>query len=107
MNRALWTKAFADAWRQLFVSVVILTLFSWLFVWLMSQFRVGGIGMILNLLPGFVEAMLGVKLSLLASPTGQLSVLYVDLVTMLVCVGWASDAVRTRSAARSSGGPWI
>lgn len=76
---------------------MVLTLFSWLFVWLMSLFPVGGIGIILNLLPGFVEAMLGVPLKLLATPVGQLSVLYVDVVTLLVCVGWAlgrgSDAV--------------
>lgn len=63
----------------------------------MSQFKVGGIGMILNLLPGFVEPLFGVPLKLLAGPTGQLSVIYIDVVTMLVCVGWAlgrgSDAV--------------
>jgi len=97
MNRALWIKALTDAWRQLLASAVILTLFSWLFVWLMSLFPVGGIGMILNLLPGFVEAMVGVPLKLLASPVGQLSFLYVDVVTLLVCVGWAlgrgSDSV--------------
>ncbi len=97
MNRALWSKALNDAWRQLLASVLLLTLFSWLFVWLMSLFPVGGISIILNFLPGFVEAMIGVKLSLLASPIGQLSVLYVDLVTLLVCAGWAlgrgSDSV--------------
>jgi len=97
MNRALWIKALTDAWRQLLVSAIILTLFSWLFVWLMSLFQVGSIGMILNLLPGFVEAMIGVELKLLASPTGQVSVLYVDVVTLLVCLGWAlgrgSDSV--------------
>ena len=90
MNRALWTKALADAWRQLLASVVVLTLFSWLFVWLMSQFQVGVFGLILNLLPGFVEAMMGVPLRLVASPTGQLSVLYVHVVTLLTCVGWCS-----------------
>ncbi|MGA2257486.1 MAG: ABC transporter permease subunit, partial [Thermoguttaceae bacterium] len=40
---------------------------------------------------------IGVPLKLLASPVGQLSVLYVDVVTLLVCVGWAlgrgSDSV--------------
>lgn len=89
MNRALWTKALKDAWRQLLASVLLLTLFSWLFVWLMSLFPVGGIGIILSFLPGFVEAMLGVPLKMLASPLGQVSVLYVDVVTLLVCVGWA------------------
>ncbi|MGO9110492.1 MAG: ABC transporter permease subunit [Thermoguttaceae bacterium] len=97
MNRALWTKALTDAWRQLLASVVVLTFFSWLFVWLMSRFPVGGIAIILNLLPGFLEAMIGVPLKLLASPVGQLSFLYIDVVTLLVCVGWAlgrgSDSV--------------
>ncbi len=97
MNRALWLKALKDAWRQLLVSVLLLTFFSWLFVWLMSLFPVGGIGMILNFLPGFVEPLFGVPLSRLASPLGQVSVIYVDVVTMLVSVGWAlgrgSDAV--------------
>ncbi len=89
MNRALWTKALTDAWRQFLVSVVILTLFSWLFVWLMSLFPVGRFGILLSLLPGFVEGMLGVKLDLLASPVGQVSILYVHVITQLVCVGWA------------------
>ena len=97
MNRALWNKALADAWRQLLASVVLLTLFSWLFVWLMSLFKVGAFGVFLNLLPGFVEPMIGVPLNLLASPVGQLSLLYIDVVTLLVCVGWAlgrgSDSV--------------
>ena len=97
MNRALWTKAVSDAWRQLLVSVLLLTLFSWLFVWLMSRFPVGGFGIILKWLPGFVQAMVGVKLEMLATPVGQLSILYVHVVTILVCVGWAlgrgSDSV--------------
>jgi ABC-2 type transport system permease protein len=89
MNRALWTKALTDASRQFLLSALLLTLFSWLFVWLMSLFPIGGFGMILSLLPGFVEALLGIKLDLLASPVGQPCVLYIDVVTMLVCVGWA------------------
>ena len=97
MNPALWIKALSDAWRQLLASVVLLTLFSWLFVWLMSLFKVGAFGIFLNLLPGFVEPMIGVPLKLLASPVGQLSILYIDVVTLLVCVGWAlgrgSDSV--------------
>jgi ABC-2 type transport system permease protein len=89
MNRALWTKAVSDAWRQLVVSIVLLTLFSWLFVWLMSRFPVGGVGVILKWLPGFVQSMVGVPLSMLASPVGQVSILYVHVVTFLICVGWA------------------
>ncbi len=97
MNRALWIKALTDTWRHLLASVAILTLFAWLFVWLMSQFRVGGFGLILNLLPGFVQTMVGVPLEKLATPIGQLSIVYVHVVTLLVCVGWAlgrgSDSV--------------
>jgi ABC-2 type transport system permease protein len=89
MNRALWTKALTDASRQFVLSALLLTLFSWLFVWLMSLFKTGGFGMLLSLLPGFVEALIGIKLSLLSTPVGQISVLYIDVVTMLVCVGWA------------------
>jgi ABC-2 type transport system permease protein len=97
MNRALWSKALSDAWRQLLASVLLLTLFSWLFVWLMSLFPIGGVGIILKWLPGFVQSIVGVPLALLATPVGQVSILYVHVVTLLVCVGWAlgrgSDAV--------------
>jgi ABC-2 type transport system permease protein len=89
MNRALWIKAISDAWRQLVVSMVLLSLFSWLFVWLMSRFPVGGFGIILKILPGFVQTMVGVPLDMMATPVGQLSILYVHVVTLLVCVGWA------------------
>jgi ABC-2 type transport system permease protein len=89
MNRALWIKAVSDAWRQFVVSFVLLALFSWLFVWLMSLFPVGGVGVILKWLPGFVQSMVGVPLEMLASPIGQLSILYVHVVTFLICVGWA------------------
>ena len=40
MNLALWKKAVSDAWRQLAASSVLLLLFSWVFVWLMSRFQV-------------------------------------------------------------------
>lgn len=97
MNRALWIKALTDAWRQLLASVVLLMLFSWLFVWMMSRFPVGGMGIILKWLPSFVQSMVGVPLEMLATPVGQLSILYVHVVTILVCVGWAlgrgSDSV--------------
>ena len=53
--------------------------------------------MILKWLPGFVQSLVGVPLETLATPIGQLSILYVYVVTLLVCVGWAmgrgSDSV--------------
>jgi ABC-2 type transport system permease protein len=89
MNLALWKKAVSDAWLTLVVSSVLLILFCWLFVWLMSFFDVGAWSTLLNLLPNFVQPMLGVPLAKLASPAGQLSILFAHLVTILVCVGWA------------------
>ena len=89
MNRALWRKAIRDAWVQLAASSVLLLLFGWCFVWLMSLFRPGAVSMILDLLPKFVEPLVGVPLAKLATTTGRISVLYVHLVTILVCVGWA------------------
>ncbi len=89
MNRALWKKAVADALWQLAISSLVLVLFGWLFVWLMGRFHVRAWQTVLGLLPKFVVPMLGVPVADLASQTGQLSVIYVHLVTMLVCVGWA------------------
>ena len=89
MNRALWIKAVADAWRHLAVSIAFMTLFSWLFVWLMSRFPVGGIGVIIKWLPGFVQSMVGIPLDKVATPVGQVSLIYVHVVTYLICVGWA------------------
>ncbi len=89
MNLALWKKAVSDAWLPLAVSSALLVLFCWLFVWLMSFFDVGKWHNLLSLLPNFVQPMLRVPLDKLASPAGQLSILYTHVVTLLVCVGWA------------------
>jgi len=89
MNLALWKKAVSDAWLTLAVSSALLILFCWVFVWLMSFFKVGAWSSLLSLLPNFVQPMLGVPLEKLASPAGQLSILFAHLVTILVCVGWA------------------
>lgn len=89
MNAALWRKALRDAWLQLAVSSVLLILFGWCFVWLMSLFRPGMITAILDYLPSFVEPLIGVPLAKLATATGRISILYVHVVTLLVCLGWA------------------
>jgi ABC-2 type transport system permease protein len=89
MNRALWKKAVSDAWLTLAVSSGLLILFCWLFVWLMSFFDAGKWGSLLNLLPDFLQPMFGTSLAKLASPAGQLSILFGHLVTILICIGWA------------------
>ena len=84
MNLALWKKAVSDAWLTLVVSCVLLLLFCWLFVWLMSFFDVGAWSRLLNLLPDFVQPMVGVPMAKLASPAGQLSILFAHIITILV-----------------------
>jgi ABC-2 type transport system permease protein len=89
MNLALWKKAVSDAWLTLLVSSVLLILFCWLFVWLMSFFDVRKWGLFISLLPDFIQPMVGVQMAKLATPAGQLSILFGHFVTILVCVGWA------------------
>lgn len=89
MNRAIWLKALRDAWLQLALSCGLLIVFCWLFTWLMSQFDAGAWTTLLDLLPRFVQPLLGVPLAKLATPAGQLSVLFVHIITLLVCLGWA------------------
>jgi ABC-2 type transport system permease protein len=89
MNLALWKKAVSDAWLTLAASSALLLVFCCLFVWLMSFFNVAQWGRLLNLLPDFVQPMIGIPVAKLASPAGQLSILFTHIVTILVCVGWA------------------
>jgi ABC-2 type transport system permease protein len=89
MNLALWKKAVFDAWRQLLLSGAALLLFGWVFVWLMSLFPMSAWLVFLRFVPDFIQSMVGVPFAKLATPLGQMSILYVHVVTLLVCVGWA------------------
>ncbi len=93
MNAALWKKAFSDSWFQLLVTSVLLVLFAWLFVWLMSLFPLGGWTRILQWLPqgiqGFLRSWLGIELVDMASVAGRLSFLYLHVVTHLLLLSWA------------------
>ena len=89
MNLAIWKKAVGDAWRQLLISSILLALFGWVFVWLQSLIKLGAWVNILNILPDFVEKIAGVPLADLASPQGRLGIIYLHLVTLLICIGWA------------------
>jgi ABC-2 type transport system permease protein len=88
-NPALWTKSINECRYQLLTSVGLLVAFAWVFVWLASLFDVGPLRTILNLLPGFVQPLVGVPLAELATPAGRASVIYVDVITLLICIGWA------------------
>ena len=89
LHLALARKAVADAWLQLAISAAVLVLFAWIFIWLMSLLTIGKWGTMLNLLPNFVQPLLGVSLKDLATITGRLTFLYVHLVTLLVVISWA------------------
>lgn len=86
---ALWKKAVRDAWLHLVLSGVILFGFAWLFVWFVSQLPLGAFGMMLRWMPDVFKPMLGVPVAALATPLGQLSVLFVHAITLLVFIGWA------------------
>jgi len=89
MNLALWRKAVSDSWRQLVLSSALLILFTWVFIWLMSQIPIEGFAMFLQMIPGPLKSLIPVKIPELATRTGQLTILYVHVITLLVCVGWA------------------
>jgi len=89
VNRAIWKKAVSECWRSLLICGGLLILFAWVFVWLMSQFQLDTLGMVLRMLPKFMQSAMGVPIADMATRTGQFSVLFVHLVTLLICIGWA------------------
>ena len=89
MNRALWKKAISAAWLHLLISSVLLILFAWLFVWLMGLFKLGAWASILQMLPDFSQRMMAVPIKHIASPAGQITILYDHVITILIFIGWA------------------
>ncbi len=100
MNRAVWRKAIVDARWQLILSCLLLVLFGWFFVWFQSLFKLGAIAGFLALLPDFVNDLVGVELEQFVTPRGRISLLYLHLVTLLICFAWAI----ARGSAAISGG---
>ena len=89
MNRALWKKAISAAWLQLLISGVLLVLFAWLFVWLMGLFKLGAWASFLQMLPDFTHRAMGVPVKHIATPQGQITLLYEHVITILIFIGWA------------------
>lgn len=89
MNLALLRRSFAEGFWQLVASALLLFAFTWLFIWLNSQLKLGLWTTFLELLPDFVHRMIGVSPAALVSPMGRLSLIFVHLVPLLVFVGWA------------------
>jgi ABC-2 type transport system permease protein len=89
MNLALWRKAVSDAWKQLLFSCALLIAFTWVFMWWMSQIPTNQFAVMLKLLPHFIKSLITVPIDELATRSGQLTILYVHVVTIFLCVGWA------------------
>lgn len=89
MNHALLCKAVRDARLQLVLSAAGLVLFAWLYGWLVAQLPVGAFATMLRWLPDMFRPLLGAPVAELATPAGQLSILFVHIITMLVAIGWA------------------
>jgi ABC-2 type transport system permease protein len=89
MNPALWRKAFSDAWLHLLISSLILITFAWIFLWLMSKIEIGVVATLLKAMPPMFQKLMGIPIADLATSAGRTSLLFVHVVTLLVCVGWA------------------
>src|ERR1700761_2529492 len=97
LNRALWTKAVADARLLLAGLTVLMFGFNWLFVWLPSLVELGAFGVFLQALPREFESLVGVPFAKVATTTGRIALAYIDPVVIFTIVTWAlargSDAV--------------
>lgn len=97
MNRALWTKAVADARLLLAGLTVLMFGFNWLFVWLTSLVELGAFGIFLQALPHEFESLVGVPFAKVATTTGRIALAYIDPVVVFTLVTWSlargSDAI--------------
>jgi hypothetical protein len=80
---------FKEARFQLAISCIILISFAWLFIWLISLIKPGLWAAVLEFAPDFFQKLIAVSPAQLLTPRGQISVLYLHIVPLLVCMGWA------------------
>jgi len=78
--------------------------FAWLFVWLVSLIKPGLWAAVLEFAPDFFRKLIVVSPAKLLTPTGQISVLYLHIVPLLVCMGWALGRGSQTIAGRISSG---
>lgn len=97
MNGPIWRKAISEMWVITLCASIVLFAFGWLFVWLSSLIELGALGDLLAALPVTLEKVSGLPFSDITTPSGLISVLYVDPVVLIACAIWAvargSDAV--------------
>lgn len=97
MNRALWAKSIGDARLLLAALVALMFGFQWLFVWLTSLVELGAFAVFMQAMPGEFQSLLGMPLAQAVTPTGRLSLGYIDPVVILATLTWGlargSDAI--------------
>jgi len=86
---ALIRNEFREARFQLVISCVILIGFAWLFVWLVSTIKPGLWAAVIEFAPDFLRKLVVVSPAHLLTTAGQISVLYLHIVPLLVCLGWS------------------
>lgn len=96
-NRALWTKAAREPAALLISLCVLLFLFAWVYVWLISKIELPAL---LQFLTGGLkdlERLSGVPFQDVATPEGRIALAFVDPLVHLGVIVWAisrgSDAV--------------
>lgn len=89
MISAVWMKIVRDMRWQLIVSCLLLFLFGWLFVWLNSLLKLGVWTTFLEMLPDFVHKLMPVSPKQLITLTGRVSLIFVHIVPLIICLGWA------------------
>src|SRR5262245_30639748 len=97
MNAALWKKTILESRWLLAGGMVFMFAVHWLRVWISSFFTDTSLEGMLSFLPDFVEPMLPVPFSQIATTTGRIAVAYDDPIVLLLVTVWAisrgSDAV--------------
>src|SRR5215468_3482859 len=97
MNRALWKKSWNEARWLLAGCMAMMFGVHWLRVWLSSFLPSHDLRSMLSFLPEFVEPLLPVPYSQIATAAGKIAVAYDDPIVLLLVTVWAisrgSDAV--------------
>jgi len=88
MNRAIWKKAFRETWLSTAATGGLLLAFAWVFVWMVSQLQQSWSNL-MGIMPAFFQRITGLPVQVLNTPAGQVSLLYMHVIPVFVCVGWA------------------
>lgn len=97
MNRALWRKAWHDAWPLMLGCCAIVFAFAWLFIRLSSAMKLPDFSAVLDKLPEQWKRLSGVPAEDLATHVGRVAIIYVDPLVVITAGLWSmargSDAV--------------